>query len=71
MSDELKSWGHPGGGNNQVILKCDNESSIKVLRDTIGRYLGGIVTPENPAKGRCFSREWGPCQHIGHEEFLF
>ena len=48
---ELKAWGHSGGANGHIILKCDNENSIKALRDAVGKLLGGRVIPENPPKG--------------------
>ena len=51
MVEELKSWGHTGGNNGHIIMKSDNEPAILALRDTVGRYLGGRVIPENPPKG--------------------
>ena len=38
-----------------MILKCDNESSVKALRDAVGKLLGGRVVPENPPKGESAS----------------
>ena len=51
MSDELKSWGHPGGQDGHIILKCDGERAIRAVRDALGKYHGGQVVPEHPAKG--------------------
>ena len=48
-AEEIRSWGHPDG--EALILKCDNEASMRVVRDTLGRYLGGSITPENPPVG--------------------
>ena len=44
-------WGHTGGSGQRLILKCDGESSMKAFRDTLGRFHGGVVIPESPAKG--------------------
>ena len=49
IAAELRSWGHAGGVAGKIILKCDNESSIKALRDAVGRHHGGVVIPEHPA----------------------
>ena len=51
MAEELKAWGHPGGERNRLILKCDIESPIRALRDALAKYHGGVVIPEDPAKG--------------------
>ena len=51
MVEELKSWGHTGGSNGHIIMKCDNENAVKALRDAVGRLLGGRIIPENPPKG--------------------
>ena len=51
MSDELKSWGHSGGPNSSLILKCDSEPAIKSIRDTLGKFHGGQIIPEHPPKG--------------------
>ena len=50
-ADELKVWGHTGGSGQRLILKCDGESGMKAFRDTLGRFHGGVVIPESPAKG--------------------
>ena len=39
MLDELKAWGHPGGGENQLILKSDGEPSIVALKESLARYM--------------------------------
>ena len=46
---EIRSWGHVEG--QPLILKCDGEGAIQNVRDAMGRYLGGSVTPENPPVG--------------------
>ena len=51
MHKELKSWGYPGGENNPIILKCDGENAIGAVRDRLGRYHGGQVTPEDTPPG--------------------
>ena len=51
MHEELKSWGHAGGDGGELILKSDGEPSIRALRDALGRYHGGKVTPELPPPG--------------------
>ena len=51
MHEELKSWGHAGGPGGRIILKCDGEAGIKAVREALGRYHGGEVVPEEPAKG--------------------
>ena len=50
MVEELKSWGHTGGPESSLILKCDGEPAIKAVRDMVGRMLGGTVVPENTPK---------------------
>ena len=51
MHEELKSWGHPGGGRNAIILKSDGEPAIVAVREALARCHGGIVTPQQPPKG--------------------
>ena len=43
MVKELKSWGHPGGGDNPLILKSDSEPAMLALRNAVAAYLGGVV----------------------------
>jgi len=50
LSTELKVWGHPGGDGSSLILKCDAENAIVVVRDAVAKYHGGRVVPEGPAK---------------------
>ena len=50
ISMELKIWGHAGGHGGEIILKCDSENPIIVVRDAIAKYHGGRVIPEAPAK---------------------
>ena len=35
MHQELKSWGHPGGGRNEIILKSDGEPAIVAVREAL------------------------------------
>ena len=51
MHQELKAWGHPGGGRNEIILKSDGEPAIVAVREALARCHGGQVTPEQPPKG--------------------
>ena len=51
LHEELKSWGHPGGGGNRLILKSDGEPAIVAVREALAAYHGGSVTPEQPPKG--------------------
>ena len=55
MHEELKSWGYPGGENNELILKSDGEPAIVALRERLSRYHGGKITPEQPPKGESSS----------------
>ena len=48
---ELKAWGYPGGGDNEVILKSDGEPAILKMKGAIASLLGGKVTPEEPETG--------------------
>ena len=51
IHEELKSWGYPGGGDNELIMKSDGEPSIVAVREAVSRYHGGRVTPEQPPTG--------------------
>ena len=51
MSAEMRMWGHGGGVAGKVILKSDGERSLVAVRDAVGRYHGGRIIPELPAKG--------------------
>ena len=51
MSEELKSWGYPGGEHGELVLRSDGEHSIKAVRDALGKYHGGKITPEQPPPG--------------------
>ncbi|MDA8582623.1 hypothetical protein N9L68_00290 [bacterium] len=48
MHQDLKSWGHPGGGQSILILKSDGEPAIVAVREALARFHGGRVTPEQP-----------------------
>ena len=43
MHQELKAWGHPGGGQNPLILKSDGEPAIVAVREALARCHGGRV----------------------------
>ena len=51
MSKELKAWGHGGGPDGHIIIKSDNENSIKNVVDALAKHHGGRVVPELSAKG--------------------
>lgn len=55
MAAELQSWGHTGGEGSRLIMKCDGEKAIGAVRDALGKFLGGRVVPEGPAKGESAS----------------
>ena len=48
LSEELKSWGRPGGVNGNIVMKTDGEPAVVALREALARYHGGVVTPEQP-----------------------
>ena len=51
IAKTLKSWGHTGGVDAELIVKSDGEPAIVALREAFIRYHGGIVIPGTPAKG--------------------
>ena len=51
LSDELKSWGHPGGEAGHLILKSDGEPAITAVCESLARLHGGKVVPERPPVG--------------------
>ena len=38
MSEELKSWGHIGGPNEELIFKSDGEPSARAVRGALSRH---------------------------------
>ena len=57
MHEELKSWGRPGGPNQQITLKSDGEPAIIAVREALAKVHGGMVTPEQPsARGTSVQR---------------
>ena len=50
MCEELKTWGHPGGSADKLILKSDGEASIVALRDQLARMHGSGTMVETSAK---------------------
>eukprot|EP00973_Karenia_brevis_P092748 12413963-Karenia_brevis.AAC.1 len=51
VSTELKVWAHAGGEGGALILKSDSENAIVAVRNAIGKFHGGRMIPEAPAKG--------------------
>ena len=47
-SDELRAWGHPGGAEHRLILKCDGEPALVAFRDALARYHGGVCVCPRP-----------------------
>ena len=43
MHQELKAWGHPGGAQNELIIKSDGEPAIVAVREALARCHGGQV----------------------------
>ena len=58
MHQELKAWGHPGGGQNPLILKSDGEPAIVAVREALARCHGGRITPEQPQGGSTRPMAW-------------
>lgn len=52
VSSSLKSWGHTGGREGELIMKSDGEPVLVALKDAVMQYHGGINIPEYPAKGK-------------------
>ena len=52
ISQELKAWGHSGGDSGKIIIKIDGETSIKAVRNAVAKYHGGVVIPEQSARGQ-------------------
>ena len=50
MAEELKTWGHHGGGQSKLILRSDGEAAITALRDQLARMIGGRTVVETSAK---------------------
>ena len=48
VSDELKSWGHPGCESGHFIVKSDGEPAITAVCDALARLHDGKVVPERP-----------------------
>ena len=63
MSEELRSWGHPGGQSGHIILKSDGEPSIVAIRDALAKYHGGRVVQEGPPRGE--SQSNGAAEEAG------
>ena len=39
IHEELKSWGHPGGQGNRLILRSDGENPIVALREAVAKNV--------------------------------
>ena len=63
ISEELRSWGHPGGEGGHIILKSDGESAIAAVRNAVAKYHGGKVVLEKPPKGE--SKSNGTVEEAG------
>ena len=51
VSKTLKSWGHAGGVESELIMKSDGGPALLAFRSAEMKYHGGIMIPEGPAKG--------------------
>ena len=51
IREEPEAWGHPGGGNNEPIIKTGNARALVALRNAVAQYHGGKITPERAAAG--------------------
>ena len=51
VSTTLKSWGHTGGMDSELIMKSDGEPAPLAVRNAVMKYHGGVMIPEAPAKG--------------------
>ena len=51
VSEEMKTWGHPGGSGGHIILKSDGEKAMVAFREAVAKFHGGVVVPESPPKG--------------------
>ena len=71
VSTELKVWGHAGGEGGSLILKSDSENAIIAVRNATGKFHGGRIIPEAPAKGESASNgafEEAGCNQISKHE---
>ncbi|MDA8584018.1 hypothetical protein N9L68_07275 [bacterium] len=48
---EVKASGHPGDGQNALILKSDGELAIVAVREALARCHRGRANPEKPPRG--------------------
>ena len=51
LDNELRAWGHAGGKEGHLVIKCDTESSAVAVRKALAAYHGGRCISENPPKG--------------------
>ena len=58
ICEELRSWGHPGGAGNKIVLKSDCEFAMQSLKAAVGKYHGGVIIPEVSVSG---TRTKHPC----------
>ena len=52
LHEELKSRGYPGGGKGELIFISDGERAMVAVREALGKYHGGKITPEQAPQGR-------------------
>lgn len=51
VSATLKSRGHTGGMESELIMKSDGEPALLAGISAVMKYHGGIMIPEAPATG--------------------
>ena len=51
ISEELISWWHQRGSESRLVFNTDGEFALTSLRDAVGRFHGGVITPELSARG--------------------
>ena len=39
LAEELRTWGHAGGPGGKLIMKCDNEASIRQIREAVAKLF--------------------------------
>ena len=62
MIEELKAWGHPGGGQDALIQKSDGVRATVAVGEALARCHGERVTPVQPP--------WGEHQANGLSEVV-
>ena len=52
---QVNCFPHQGYDIRNNVIYQDNENAIKALRDSLGKFHGGLIVPEHPAKGESSS----------------